>query len=342
AVPALAIQGQDGDRTLATVVATCLAQHPRDRYQTADELVAALEQAPEIRGDTPVAVRVFVARSHAVARAAGGLSVLTVVAGYGLVSGIGAGNTSVIAWSTAALVAFIGGPAVALLRTVRRALRGGHTHETMADALDADLHRRRQELAFTQGTDPDARGRVARRVSYIAIGVAAVAAGWIATGLVGANAALLAFALGIPTALVAGVLGHAQARAPRQALAGKLWLRLWDGPFGRGMARLAGVGIPAPALPPARATAPEAPEVMHLMESEIARIRAWLDAPDTLDKALEADAEQAGGQLAAMESLHARLQSAQHDNTNPGNLTADMAAARRVCEMVQLMMGAQM
>jgi len=336
--PPLGVVGQDGDTTLARVVERCLAKDPEERFETANELAAALAQAPELRGATPVALRSFVGRSLSIARSTAGLSVI-VLAAAAVMTGALAGADPGLALGAAAVIAVaLAVPLVAVLPAVRRVLRAGHAPEDMVAALRQDLERAQEELVFEQGRDAPRRGRTLRLVAYGGLGLAGLAAAWVAAAPIGTDAAFWFLSGGAATALSAGAAGLVRARRRRHTLAGKLWLRFWNGPLGTWTARLAGLGVRPPAP---RDLLSRVPRLVHLMDSEIARIHAWIEDTGAFESEQKRDVTQRlQGNLAALEALRARLEAPESDGPDSASLTTDIAAARAVCEMVDLLLEA--
>jgi len=336
--PPLRVSGQDGDTTLAQVVERCLAKEPDGRFQTADELAEALAQAPELRGETPVPLRAFVARSRHIARSAGGLSVIAVVSAYALIKGIFAGDSSVALPAAAVAALLVAVPLLVMLTAVRRVLEAGYRLEDMVAALREDVARAREDLEFQHGKKATRRGRTLRRVAYAGLGLTGLATAWLALAPGGADVALAAMATGLVTALGAGAAGQVRARPRRQRLAGSFWLRFWNGRLGTWTLRLAGLGVRPPA---ARDPLLQVPQMLHLMDSEIGRIHAWIQRDDTFrTDELRLVTLRLEGNLTALEALRARLEAAAPGASVSSSLTTDLAAAQAICQMVQMLIDA--
>ncbi len=77
------------------------------------------------------------------------------------------------------------------------------------------------------------------------------------------------------------------------------------------------------------------------MDSEIARIHAWIEDTSAFESEQKRDVTlRLQGNLAALEALRARLEAPESDGPDSGSLTTDIAAARAVCEMVDLLLEA--
>jgi hypothetical protein len=336
--PPLGVVGQDGDTTLARMVERCLAKDPAERFHTADELAAALAQAPELRGATPLALRAFVRRSLRIARSAAGLSVIGLAAATVLIGALADGDPGWALGAAGVIALALAGPLVAVLPAVRRVLKAGHAPEDMVAALSEELERAEEELVFEQGRGAPRRGRRLRLVAYGGLGLAGLAAAWLAAAPIGTDLAFWVVFGGAATALGAGAAGLVRARRRRHTLAGKLWLRLWNSRLGAWTAGLAGLG----ARPPAgRDASSRVRGVVHLIDSEIGRIRDWIENTDAFESEQKRDVTlRLEGNLAALEALRARLGATDPHGAGSGSLTSDIAAARAVCEMVDLLLEA--
>ena len=167
------------------------------------------------------------------------------------------------------------------------------------------------------------------------------------------------------TVLGGGLLVWLQRRANR--LTGHRWLRFWGSRLGGWAARLAGIGLgPRPDALPAQPAALEEPaeatrlprpsgngrgaapdlvqdltDLVDRTESCISRIHARLALrPETAEpqdrRPEELESELAlERQLAVLESLLDRLRVADPITGVPGSLTADLEAAREICEVVE-------
>jgi hypothetical protein len=331
--PPLGVVGQDGDTTLAQVVERCLAKDPADRFQTADELAETLARAPEFRGGVPVALRSFLRRSRLVARSAGGISVVVVVAAVATVAGLLAGDSVVVLGAAVVIALVMAAPLLALLPAVRRLLRKGHAVDDVVAALREDLERAREELVFELGQNAERRGRALRLVAYGGLGLAGLATAWLAVASVGADLGVGVLIAGVATAAGAGLAGLMRARRRRQTLAGKLWVRFWNSPLGTWTAGFAGLGIRLPDRPDPLS---QVPPVVHLMDTEIKRIHAWIERENTFETEVKRDITgRLEGNLATLVRLRARIEAAEQHVPQSRSLTTDLAAARAVCEMVQ-------
>ena len=145
-------------------------------------------------------------------------------------------------------------PVVMTLARVRRLRAAGFDRDDLTDALAVELGRRREELAFLYGEGATRVERVARRLAYAGLAVAAamVAVGLLAPEFAPISAQLAAFSTGGAVALLAAVVARARTEH-RTDPKGERRLRFWAGPLGRWLFRLGGRRTPsAPAPAPHR------------------------------------------------------------------------------------------
>ena len=230
-------------RALCRAIDRCLQPAPENRFQAADEFAAALDQLASSPSELPTPLRTWLVGEDP-ARA--GLLVYTGVLGLtaaGIVvlvirSGnlvfldglIGIAMGCALAWSLYG--------AARLVRT-RKVLAAGYTQNDLVLALRNHAERRREELAFEIGRPPSVLARWLRRGTWAAaagtVGLFAVsvATGWEMSA--GLWLGLAAVAVG------GGMLGLFLPGRVMPAKAGPSWPeRLWAGPVGRLLVRLAG------------------------------------------------------------------------------------------------------
>jgi len=351
--PPLRVLGRHLDTTLARAVGRCLVKDPRERFQSAGELAR----------DLPPPLRDFVARLKLESRSAAGGIVLGAAGLWVLGGALEAGH-----WGTAAgALGFLGllaaSPVVGALPATRRLLRQGYAQVDIVHALNMDLDRQREQLAARWGRVTDATATWVRRVTLFAASLfglgtlAALLGAGLPAGLVFGGMIIGAFG----TVLGGSILVWRERR--RNELTGHRWLRFWRSRLGDWTAKLAGIGLGARlgALPlepvaaepeAARLPAAEgygaAPDPLHDLgdlvgrtESCISGIRARLAArPATGEpdgRALE-DLESERTlerQLAVLEALLDRLREGDPITGVPGSLTADLEAAREICDVVE-------
>src|SRR5207245_7627905 len=123
---------------------------------------------------------------------------------------------------------------VLTLAGVRRLRAAGFDRDDLTDALAVELGRRREELAFLYGEGATRVERVARRLAYAGLAVAAaiVAVGLLAPGVAPISAQLAAFSTGGAVALLGAVVARARPEH-RTHPKGERPLRLWAGTLGR-------------------------------------------------------------------------------------------------------------
>ena len=212
---------------LAQVVDRCLAKDPWARFPDVAKLVRAVVDAVE-SPRAPLAVRAFLIRR--VNRGLMGIALLPVAALCWLYTG----DQALRAAASAALGAALLLPMGAAIARVRRLLAAGYRHEDLVAALVAERARRREELAFVYGAVPTPFERSVQWLARVAVLVAAAGV-WLPAPL-----ELVAAAAAI--ALLAAVVARARTEQ-RTDPRGERRLRIWRGPLGRWLFRLAGVGL---------------------------------------------------------------------------------------------------
>lgn len=254
--PALMAVAPAVPRPLAQALDRCLAKPPDDRFATGEAFADALGDTLEIRRETPVPVRSFVNRARGTIPLLAGfyLGILpALVSHLSNLLAAGAAWTSypsvflLVAITTVALV-----PPGYLTIQIRRLLASGYGPEDIAQGLRLTAERRREEYRFEHGPTLTLAERATRVLALSALGTAVLSAGGLLTG------ALPGFLWGIPAvagyvAVVGGLrwaLG-AWRREPR----GSFWGKVWGGPVGRFLFRLAGLGVRrGPGVAPGRPT----------------------------------------------------------------------------------------
>jgi len=366
--PPLPVLGRHLDTTLAGAVARCLAKDPRERFQSAGELARDLAAAPELRSDLPVPLRDFLARLELESRSAPGAIALGLVDLSVLTWAIEGGQWGVAAAAMGFLGLLAASPVVGALPATRRLLGRGYGRADILHALNMDLDCQRERLAARWGRARDATATVLRRVAaafggLFGLGVLAAVSGAdlplgpvIGAMIVGAFGSLLA----------GGFLLWRERR--RNELSGLRWLRFWDSRLGAWTVKLAGLGlgrVPVEPVPvafdptgqarPAEAARGALPnpfddydEVVGRTASNIRRVREHLAAssvtrrheprraPASPDECKSAQILE--DRLAMLEALLDRLRQVDPITGVPGSLTADLEAAREICEAVEGML----
>ncbi len=362
--PPLRVLNRHLDTTLTRAVARCLAKDSSERFQTADELARVLSLAPELRADLPKPLGEFVSRLKLEARRSAVGGVFLGIPALGVLGRAAEAGQ----WGTAAgALAFLGllmaSPVVGALPATRRLLRQGYTRADILHALNMDLDHQREQLASGWGRARDATATVWRRIAVFAVSLFSLGA--VAAGAGGAGVpegvVMGSMLFGALTTVAAGgVLIWREWR--RNQLEGYRWLRFWQSPLGAWTVKLAGVGLgPVPVEPellepeaarppllahPPGATSSELDDVRGVAdrtEACIRRGRACLAAssatreregrtttPEELE--LEQTLER---QLAVLEALLGKFLTVDAGTADPGSLTADLEAARAVCEAVE-------
>jgi serine/threonine protein kinase len=370
--PPLDVFGLHADTTLASAVGRCLLKDPRERFQSAGELAGALSQAPEIRSKVPQALRDFVAvmtRESRYARTGIGLALLSVLL---LGGALDAGH-----WLTAAgALGFLGLlpllPVAKALPTTRVLFHQKHKRADMIRELNIDLDRQKEQIVSQKARPVSfAKAKWARGVTGFCAGLFGLgtAAALLDVSFLGdlVGGGILIGAFG--SALGGGVIIWRERW--RNKLVGNRWLSFWKSRLGGWTARLACVGLevePDAFLLQPQAVALDAPadaaqlprpsgngrgaatdlvqelsDVVGRTESCITRVRARLDSRPEIRKPEsrsleELESEEAlERQLEVLETLRDKLRAADPITGVTGSFTADLEAAREVCEVVEAM-----
>ena len=243
--PPLAAVVPDVPRRLAQAIDQCLAKDPRDRFPTGAALAAALTLALPESGPAPIAIRAFLAESRHLSLPAllyGAFALLAVplLALQALVPAEPAQR--LVAAGFAAWI--VGLPLALALARVRRLVRAGHAREDLTEALAAELARRREELVFLYGHGRSRFESALRGTCYAALAAtaAAVGLGGLAPDLVSGARLWAAGGVGAAVALLTGVLARARTEHRTDPKAERR-LRLWRGPIGRWLFRVAAHGV---------------------------------------------------------------------------------------------------
>jgi len=253
--PPLASVAPHVPRRLAQVVDRCLHKEPAARFPSGVHLAEAVGFAFAPPAGPPIALRAFLVE---------GRDLSPVALAYGAIVGLAVPLLALQLLTAAdlgpriAAAGLIGWllvlPVVMTLARVRRLRAAGFDRDDLTDALAVELGRRREELAFLYGEGPTRVERVARRLAYAGLAVAAamVAVGLLAPEFAPISAQLAAFSTGGAVALLAAVVARARTEH-RTDPKGERRLRFWAGPLGRWLFRLGERGTPsAPAPAPHR------------------------------------------------------------------------------------------
>jgi len=290
AAPATTTVAPAVPRALAQAIDRCLAKDPGERFPSSEAFAEALSDALEVRRDTPVPVRVFLKRIKVVGIMGTYVYLVvlpTVLSRLALLLARG-GQRSVI--ELGIFTALIALPPLFTWRQLRRLARVGYGADDVALALKLAFERRREEMQFEYGQEPMVRDRVLAGMSVLCLGIAAVSG--IASLLLHTpyNLGGVAAASGFFGVIFGGV-----ALFRRSVRRGKapLWGRLWGGPVGRWLFRVASVGLritaPAASRPTELALGSVAEGLFHALPRETRR--ALGDLPEVI-KGLETHAQQ--------------------------------------------------
>jgi serine/threonine-protein kinase len=229
-------------RPLAQAIDRCLQKQPSARFATGEALADALAPGIEKRPEVPIPIRLFLDRRRM------GMLIIPTTFAVPLITAIAesiakrGGHVGPIATISAAVVLIAGFPLAMILYRLRKLLRLGYDLDDIIAALRASFERHREEFLYEHSDQPTTRERILRFVG--------------ATGLVVGGTAMIGTILAphgalrviAPIALIGLYVGAvATAFATRWSRlrrgTGSFWLKLWSGPVGHHLARLASVKL---------------------------------------------------------------------------------------------------
>lgn len=242
--PPLASVAPEVPRRLAEAIDRCLAKDPSARFATGTELAEVVARAVKEPTVRPVAVRAFLVESRH-------LSAPALV--YGALAGLAVPLLALnffpptergARWFAAGFIAWILLlPIAFMFSRVRRLLAAGFDRHDLVEAMEVELERRREELAFLYGHAPSRLERALRGLAYAGTAAATAAVGvHVATPDLAAEPVWLAAvgtAAGI--ALLAAVAARSRTEH-RTDPRGERRVRFWRGPLGRWLFSVARLG----------------------------------------------------------------------------------------------------
>jgi serine/threonine-protein kinase len=311
AAPLLSNVAPEVPKHLAQAVDRCLAKDPADRFANAEDLAGALSQSIELRREIPVPIRVFLKQNR---ERLSGLPLWALFVAYSAVVAlvVGVSGEPVIALFMLAMTLAMGAvPIGMLLRMARQLLGSGYGRQELLLALNDDLQKRKEELAFERGSERKWVDRMSLGLLYG--GLAAMGVGTGLAYILDLNAisdllfgGLVALTAGGAVASVVGFPLTAVRGGSRRGLPGKWWSKFWQSRVGKWLFQAAGVrlkGLPHAGsaygptelaigmaaerlfeeLPKAeREQLKELPEVVSRLEKHAAGMRQRIEELDTM------------------------------------------------------------
>ena len=358
------LEAPGAPRPLLAAVERCLAKDPAQRFQSGEELAAALGGTLEGRRELPVPLRAFLteSRSQLGAQYSGPFLVAAVLVPMGLnmlIEGVFAGNPPAVfrgglAAIAAVLLAAAGiAPLALVVRSVRRLLGMGYRHDDLVRGLELELARRREEQEFAGGGEGPTRWeRWMRTKMYASLGLAALSGA--AAFMVPYPAVLVAFGvfgLSCATAVATGLAAWAASRG-RLDDAEQRRLKFWKGLMGRWLFKLAGIrlkrgspgALPAGDRPTEAALGLAALELFEALPADTRRVLGDLPA---VVRRLEERVRRLRGNgrpaelrdaLSALETIRLDLLRLHGGVGTVDGLTADLGAARLISEQVDALL----
>jgi predicted Ser/Thr protein kinase len=307
--------------TLAEAVDRCLAKDPGDRFQTGEALAEAVAASTAVAREIPAPIRAW-SQGSAAARTA--ITVWTSLVGLEMLSTVLTG----LAPGLGAYVLLFGPiTAYGLYRAsyTRRVLAAGYTVEDIRLALRERAAQKREELAFEASGEPSLLAKAVRKVAYLALAGAIGTAGAVAIFPAARTQPVMAAWIWCScVTLLGGLVGRlAPGRRVKPSDPERnLQLRVWSGPIGAWLGRLASLKMKRPALSAASAHRPTeiaiAVAADALFEALPKTTRKELQDLPPVIRRLEADAQ---GLRARVEELSALIAGAGEESRGAESAT---------------------
>jgi serine/threonine-protein kinase len=332
--PPLASAAKNVPRSLAVAIDRCLQKDPAARFDRGEALADALAPGLEKKADVPVPIRTFLDRRHILPL----LLVPLFAAAWAmpLLSFLTRSAPFFIQVASALLVgiAALGGPVWYIAYRLRRVLRLGYGPDDIAAGLRGMFERKREEFLFDFGPERGSRERVLGAVSVGALGVAVV------SGIISSQIkeftpsfgmAIVTFVIALQVGVISGVFSVRWYRI-RKGTAANWLIKLWRGPIGGFLAKIASINLGT------RTAAADRPTEMAIaMNAE--EMYAKLSKPQRLQlgavpEVLRHLQDQAHGMRERMVELDAAVSAAQGSRAGERQtaLLADLRAARAASE----------
>jgi len=290
-------------RRIARIVDACLAKDPAERPAGAAQLAEQLAATIEHRRELPVALRAFVKHDARV----DGPGVLLIppalmVASVGVASFFLAVEPGFATFFAGLLLV----PGGILAHRARRLLKAGFEHSDLAVAFKTEIERGREERAFSVSPRPSILERITRLVAAVGIGVPFAALilnpslGNVSRTFVTVMSVLAA--IGWPSAI-----GYLALLQRRRDIDTEFWGKLWTGPIGRWLFRIARAVLPKRAIPQAMTHRPTELAIAMAAEQLFAELpkatrRQLGDLPGVVHR-LEADAQRMRTRLEELQDV---------------------------------------
>jgi len=246
--PPLASVAPAVPRPLARMVDRCLAKEPWARFAGGSELAEAIDHAVPLQAASPIAVRAFLVESRHLSGPALVYATLAGLAVPLLTGSFWSGETLATKLLAAGGVVWVLlFPLGYMVRRLHRLFAAGYEREDLVEVLEAAVARRREELAFLYGEGPSGFERTMRRLSYAALVAAAAVVGLslLEPALLPDASLFAAFGVSALAALLATIVARARTEHRTDPKAERR-LRFWRGPLGRGLCRVAALGLRVP------------------------------------------------------------------------------------------------
>jgi serine/threonine-protein kinase len=332
--PPLADAGTPVPRRLAQVVHHCLAKDRDERPAAAADVAEQLTVALERRKELPLALRAFVKHDARL----DGPGVLMYPVGMLIATSLAGFFLDIVGSYTVLIGGLVIGPLGVLVGRARRVLRAGFGHGDLEHAFKAEIDQGREERAFGGGHGPSRLEKWMRAGVVLGFGGMFGAIGFAWSGAFAAGQVLL------PIASFAGLVGLGSSAGAlitlqrRRDVDTEFYARVWTGPIGRWLFRLAKWISPKGQ---ATATLTHRPTELSIglaadqlyEKLDRATRRRLGDLPSAV-RGLESDAQRMRARLETLQDALAGT--AEHGSERAERIRAELAAER---DLVQRRLG---
>jgi eukaryotic-like serine/threonine-protein kinase len=240
--PPIASVARGIPRSLAQAIDKCLQKEPSARFATGEALADALASGIDKRPEVPIPIRVFLDRRRM------GMLIVPVSFTIPMITALSqtllkhGGQVGPVATTVAMTVLAVGFPLGMILYRLRRLLRIGYGLDDIVAGLRTSFERHREEFLYEYSGEPTARERLFRLLGATAIEVGRIA---VMAFAVVPQSLLHVFApigvIGLYIGLAATAFSNRWRRL--RGGTGSFWSRLWSGPVGRQLVRLASIKL---------------------------------------------------------------------------------------------------
>lgn len=334
---------------LARAIDRCLLKAPEERFQKAEDLADALTLSLEARHDLPVPIRVLFKQLREQGRALGAYPIVALIFVPGIIAPLLGKAPLGVAIANAAILTLIAAmPLASATLWFRRVLKAGYRRDDVLLAWKTELERQLEEGAFEHGREPSRFEWVMRWMAGGSLALALLSGLWFllpasaGSSLGITQVAGVVLALSLVAGTGTGIVAFLRYQR-RTDLLGRWIGKFLNDPLGRGLLKLAGLGLRGVGRPAELTHRPTelaiGMAVDNLFESLPKSTQKRLGDLPAVVRGLENDATRMRRRVEELNDLVAKIERA-----GPGSvdsLTADLAAAREVGEEVDRLLSGQ-